>query len=187
MKIFDHIPDMDELALRQLEENARRKTGDPQAKAVLTAIEAERTKRRDRVAAASATHAEHLAARVQNLDLVQRIAAAFTELPPSDAELRRLRLLHEHPNRNEYELAVLSGDKGPGGFNLVIGNLCFERRHYLPKPDIARARGEPFWSGLVCVLSHRTDEGAVGTQGWSLRPETVLALNQLGYLPPHQK
>lgn len=45
--------------------------------------------------------------------LVERIVAAFSDRPPTEAQVHRLRILHEHPDLDEGELVELTEDNGP--------------------------------------------------------------------------
>ncbi|MEO3473374.1 hypothetical protein AAFN86_16010 [Roseomonas sp. CAU 1739] len=183
MRVLQRVPTMAGAQLTQLEDNARRHSTDPAAQVILHEIGEERRRRVESGAKAEEERADAIASRVADLNLTERLGLAFTEIPLSDAELARLRVLHDHPDQNEYELMVLAGDRGPSAFNLIIGMLCYRRRAYLPAPPPSRTPNEEFWSGLVCELTPRNASNGSKTHGWRLRPETVLALRRLALLP----
>ena len=189
-KVLALIPAMDAAGIGQLEQNATARSGHPDSPAILGAIAAERARRppaKVRTAKVARTPKPPRAAPtvpegIGALPLDARIACALRDLPPSPAELRRLVLLHEHPGLNEDELATIANDNGPGGFNLTIGGLCRNRRAYLPEPEFVPARNAPFWSGLLCDLTKRTEPGGRLTHEWRLSAATVAALRRLGHL-----
>jgi hypothetical protein len=189
-KVLALIPAMDKAGIGQLEQNVTARPEHPDSATILAAIAVERERRppvlvrtarvaRAPVAQVVPTAPEGIGA----LPLEARIERALRDLPPSAAELRRLLLLHAHPGLNENELATLAGDNGPGGFSLTIGGLCRNRRAWLPEPELVLARNAPFWSGLLCDLTPRTEPDGRVTHEWRLSAATVVALRRLGHLP----
>jgi len=190
-KVLALIPAMDKIGIGQLELNVTAHPEHPDSATILAAIAVERERRPPvpvRTARLARARPIPQAAPVppdgiDALPLNARIERALRDLPPTAAELRRLVLLHEHPGLNENELATLAGDNGPGGFSLTIGGLCRNRRAWLPEPKVVPARNAPFWSGLLCELTPRTEPDGHMTHEWRLSAATVTALRRLGHLP----
>jgi hypothetical protein len=116
------------------------------------------------------------------MPLADAVAAAFTEQPPTEAELGYLLMIHQHPGLDTEELAALSRHKGPGKHQIMIGSMCRERAHFLPDPVYVPERDGDFWSGTICELQEKTGAGGRVTHAWTLKPGTVDALRRLGFL-----
>lgn len=115
--------------------------------------------------------------------LAERIETAFRDEPLSETELKYLMLVYRHPGSTTAELAVLSGHRGQGSHQSVIGKLCKQRARFLPIPEPVEARDDVFWSGLLCDLENDKE---VRRHRWTLKPETVAALHRLGHVRPAQ-
>lgn len=185
--ILDRIPLMSREGLKVLLANARARPHLPEASAIVQAVEAtlkpKSTSPAARPQILTDEERERVRARWSEAPLVDRIEAAFADRPPTEAELKRLRILHENPDTDESQLVAIAGDRGPGKFSLVLGELARDRIEYLPDPKYVPGRDKPNWSETICFLKQRKNPSGRISHGWNLKPETVEALQRLGYLP----
>jgi hypothetical protein len=185
MPVLEQIPGMDLAALQRLQANAERlrTTGSPADKAradiVLLAIEVERRRRTTQASDDQARARADVEARMRSLGLRERVAAAFREHPPAAWEVEALRAVAEHPGADFHTLAKATGRQDGGYFNLAMGSLCGDREAWLGPAPLARdGSGVPVKSALLIDF---TDLPAGGT-GWTLKPEALNALRDIGVL-----
>lgn len=182
--IFDKIPGMNAASLQQLVDNARARPGNPQSEGVIEAATAALETLKLNAASSKAAGKAAIKNRYADEPLAKAFEAALKDRPPTDAQLRRLQLIHENPGRDEDKLADLAGDKDSAAFNLWISALCRDRADYLPPPKVAALRKQPQWSDLICEIVPKVDAVGRKTHGWTLRPEAEVAMRRLGLLKP---
>jgi hypothetical protein len=116
-----------------------------------------------------ATSFERMAAEVRDMELVDAIRYAFSQvLPPSDYEIRFLRWIAAHPG-GSYQEALEAYGKGDLG--LVIGHLVYDRFGCFRK---FMRDGED--QSSILLHKDRTGESV----RYMLRPEAGQVLRELG-------
>ena len=190
MKTLDLIPTYDESKLATFETNARRWLASgtaaqkAEAEAVLLAIRVERQRRKDDAANARQRRGAEIAEKVRDKGLYDRVILAFTEMPPQDWEVEVLRAVAEHPGADFDTLARAIGKQGGGYINLAMGTVCSERQPYLGiAPPSGRRTGKIIHSELLIDFDHHAESDGRQWHGWTLKPEAVAALREVGILP----
>jgi hypothetical protein len=114
--------------------------------------------------------------------LFDRVVLAFTKLPPTDAEIAVLSAIAEHPDRAFDFLARQIDKRGAGYVNLAVGRLCKRREPDLgPAPPSSSRPGEKNYSALLIDFRPHDEEGRTW-HGWTLKPEALAALRELGII-----
>lgn len=164
--LVEQLREKSKEALDRILENAHRNPAHPKSSQTIRAIETIRAER---------------LRRCDEAPLAERIEIAFRDEPLTETEVGYLMLVHRRPGSTTAELAALSGHRAQGSHQSVIGKLCKHRARFLPVPDYVKAKDDVFWSGLLCDLE---DDKEVGRHRWTLKAETVEALQRLGHIRP---
>ena len=185
--MIDKIPTFDAKKLSAIEENATRlvKIGTEAQKAhaekVLFAISAERKRRQGAADVQRKQRAAEIAEKVKDKDFLDRVLLAFTEMPADEWEIEVLREIASNPGRDGTAIARAVGKRDVGYINLSVGNLCSARELYLGvAPVLERRKGEKTYSGLLIDFSPHVEPDGSRWFGWTLKPEALAALKQLG-------
>ncbi len=183
MKLLDQIPTYDEAKLAALDQTAKRwfasgnATQKADAEIVRSAIEVERTRRRDEAAQRRA----ELAEKVKDKGLFDRVLLAFTEMPLTESEITVLKEVAIRPGRDFNLIARAVGYRDGGAINLVVGKLCAARVAYLGGAPAATTRkGETAFAPLLIDFTRHVENDGTEWHGWTLKPEADAALRHLG-------
>ena len=132
-----------------------------EAKQVIDALD--EIERKERVA---------LAAAMSELDVTERIMAAFTALPLTETEISVIQVLLDFPNSTSAELSQHL-QWGGQAWHMHFGLMCEKRASYLwPAPD-AQSRSGKFYSGILVNLKEPENR-------FSIKPEVAVALSSFG-------
>lgn len=101
----------------------------------------------------------------QGLPKAQRVAFAFTRMPPTPTQERIIRVLLDHPACTNAELSRKLGWKD-NGWDLHFGMMCADRMHLLWRAEPAIVRPGLFYSGIL-VLYNNEDST------FTMRPEAI--------------
>jgi hypothetical protein len=108
----------------------------------------------------------------QGLPKAQRVAYAFTRMPPTPTQERIIRVLLDHPGCTNAELSRKLGWKD-NGWDLHFGSMCADRMHLLWRAEPAVTRPGLFYSG---ILARYESEGSV----FVMHPEAVEGFEAIG-------
>lgn len=119
-------------------------------------------------------HSEHVARTdwVANATVKERVRKAFETLPPTETEIRLLRVLLDNPGTSS---AGLSEKLGWGGqtWHMHFGEMCKAREAWLWPAEKAEKRDGHFYSGILAVFD---PEGS----RFTMKPEVAAALHEMG-------
>lgn len=96
-------------------------------------------------------------ATAQALPKAERVAFAFTTMPPTPTQERIIKVLLDHPGCTNAELSRKLGWKD-NGWDLHFGSMCADRMHLLWRAEPAVVRPGLFYSG---ILAQYVNEGSV--------------------------
>ena len=169
LQIIDAIPGMGRDARRRLRENASRwLNGSPsqaaEARQVLEALDEVSERERSQ---ASRPLAE--------ADAVARVVRAFQDPPMSETERRVVQVLLDNPDRSSEFLTAKCGWQGQS-WQMHFGTMCRNREHLLWAAPFEPKRNAPFYCGILADFDETT-------RGFTLKPEAVEGLRQIGLEP----
>ena len=161
------IPQMSEAQRKQLRANAQEKIASGDAKwavaapKVLEALDAQ------------ALHEgqEHVAT-AQALPKDERVAYAFTQMPPSETQERLIRVLLDNPGSTNAELSRHLGWKD-NGWDLHFGSMAKDRMPLLWTAEPSKERDDYFYCGILTTFDRQL-------RTYVMRPEVVEGLASIG-------
>ncbi|WP_167644699.1 hypothetical protein [Mameliella alba] len=109
---------------------------------------------------------------VRTMPVAERVVQAFRKRPPSETEEKLLRVLLDNPGSTSTALSQALG-WGAQSWHLHFGTMCQNREADLWPAPPSKTRDANFYSSILADFER---DGAT----WSLKPEVVGALAQLG-------
>ncbi|MGO6895430.1 hypothetical protein ACCT15_16265 [Rhizobium ruizarguesonis] len=107
-------------------------------------------------------------ATIASLKMPERVANAFTELPPTETERRLLQVLLDNPGGTSEALSAAIQWKGQT-WHMHFGEMCKDREHLLWAAEPSEVRDASFFSGILAVFSDLS-------RGWTIKPEVAEGL-----------
>lgn len=121
---------------------------------------------------------DELAARreaVAGMGIPERVAAAFSELPPTETERRLLQVLLDNPDSSSEALSAGLNWKGQS-WHMHFGEMNKKREHLLWVAEHAVVRDASFYSGILALFSD-------SSRGFTIKPEVAEGLAAVGIRP----
>lgn len=110
--------------------------------------------------------------RLSNMPIVERIAEAFRSVPPTETELKLLRVLLDNPGATSTELSQKLGWEAQS-WHMHFGKMCQSREVWLWPAAKAQHRDGHFYSG---ILAEFEPDGA----RFTMKPDVATALQEIG-------
>ncbi len=114
-------------------------------------------------------------ASIAGMRMPERVANAFTAIPPTETERNLLQVLLDNPDETSQELSSKLG-WGAQSWHLHFGTMCQKREHLLWDAEPAVVRNSSFYSGILAIYSD-------GSHGFTMKHEVVEGLARIGIRP----
>jgi DICT domain-containing protein len=114
-------------------------------------------------------------ASVASMNIPERVANAFTSLPPTETEQNLLQVLLDNPHETSQALSSKLGWRGQS-WHLHFGTMCQKREALLWAAEPAVVRDALFYCGMLADCSK-------GDSRFTMKPDVAEGLGLIGIKP----